>query len=262
MRALERARRPSSTRCARWPPAAAPCAHAQQPAPRMAPALTTSIRSSASPGLQPVLDREQLVQRSAERAVEQVREAAGRERARSSEIGSPSARRTRTISSTSSSPPRRERGRHLGVGPDHRGRDHARVGLEALAAQVGGQAGQAGQIALDLALGDEDAAGASADAPDGSAPGELGEGRADASSATRRGARRSRARRRAAVPGPARPAEISSSRRSRTAAAAGPSGGRELRASVARGHPLLLRPPAPPATRAGSGRRRPRSSGR
>src|SRR5438477_5404 len=62
---------------------------------------------------------------------------------------------------------------------DRREREHARVGLEALPAQVGGKRGEAREVALDLALGDEDASGAPARAAHVSGALEVGERGAD-----------------------------------------------------------------------------------
>jgi hypothetical protein len=106
-----------------------------------------------------------------------------------------------------------ERGGGLGIRLDGRRRQDAGVGLEALAAQVGGQPGEAGEVALDLALRDEDPAAAPAAAPD------------DARIVERATPRRSASSRSAPSrsPGPGRPASSSASSRSRAASAVGPS---------------------------------------
>ncbi len=118
---------------------------------------------------------EQLVQRAAQRAVEQVREALGREQ-RALErdriaVGEPDADDLQH--EVLLRQPERRGG--VGVRLDGRRRQHPGVGLEALAAQVRGQPGEAREVALDLALGDEDAAAAAAGAPDEAAALEVGE---------------------------------------------------------------------------------------
>ena len=95
------------------------------------------------PRLEAVVRLEQLVERAAERAVEQAGEAIGREQ-RALErdrvaVGEPHAHDLQDKSARG----HLQRGGGLGVRLDRRGGEHARVGLEALAAQVGGQPGEA-----------------------------------------------------------------------------------------------------------------------
>ncbi len=241
----------STTRCARSRRAARRRApRAPAPRPRVAP--TTSMRSSASPGAGRSRTRAARRASRRERAVEQAGEAVGRE-ARALErdrlaVGEADAHDLEHERAAGQV----ERGGRLGVGPDRRGREHARADLEALPAQVR-RAGWSRRVRSRSTLrsATNDAARAPAHAPHGARRLERVERRAQRRAAdpvalgqVALGAQALARRRRAGR-------DLGRSR-SRSAAADGPSGAKTAGSpgtSSVTARPLLA-PRAPSATRA------------